>query len=136
MVSSTKFGEEDKNNTFLGVSDNTLCLIDDRIAKTGLAEAREYKTNPKFVSVATTEEGNYVVACADGNMRFYSQGVDAKKHSLNNIPTFDGDVLGVETSSDGLFVAGTYPTLILLIPTFSLEEVSLYSKSVPLKYRP
>ncbi len=77
-----------------------------------------------------------MVACADGNMRFYNQGVEAKKNALNKIPTFSGDVLSVETSSDGLFVAGTYPTLILLIPTFSLEEVSLYSKSVPLKYRP
>ena len=69
-------------------------------------------------------------------MRFYSQGVSPKKHALNSVPTFSSDVLSVATSSDGLFVAGTYSNLILIIPTFSEEDVSLYSKSVPLKYKP
>ena len=55
---------------------------------------------------------------------------------MNNIPTFNSDVISVATSSDGRFVAGTYPNIVLIIPTFSLKDASLYSRSLPKAYKP
>jgi hypothetical protein len=75
LVPESKMAELGKYNTFLGVNEDTIFQLDPRVGKTGLAEKRNYATNPMFTHITTTAQGNYAVGSEDGTLRLYRKDV-------------------------------------------------------------
>lgn len=118
IVAEKKFAELDKFNTFIGISDNGIYRIDPRIPKTGLAEKHIYKGDKyQFDKIVTTSDGNYAIGSLDGTIRLYNPKINNKTKACNKFPFMD-KVLHLDTTKDGKWILATFPSELILLPTY------------------
>mgnify|MGYP000984471164 FL=1 len=134
MVPERKLAELGQYNTFIGVNDRNIFQLDPRVAKTGLGQVKTYATNPGFNQVTTTTEGCYAIGSEDGALRLYQNEV--KGNASNRYPGLGDPVRHLETTKDGRWLLATYDHYLILLPTFTEDDVNLYQKKTNLNKRP
>ncbi|KAK9239543.1 VID27 cytoplasmic protein-domain-containing protein [Lipomyces kononenkoae] len=111
---SKKFAQMTAEQTFVGISDNSLFRVDPRLAGNKLvdSEHQSYVTKSAFSAVATTDMGHLAVASAKGDIRLYDRlGIRAK----TQIPALGEAIIGLDVSADGHWILATCKTYLLLI---------------------
>ena len=116
----SKFSQMTGEQTFLGLSRNSLYRIDPRLAGNKLvdSELKQYVSKNNFSAAATTEKGYIAVASNKGDIRMFDRlGINAKTH----IPALGEPIIGLDVSADGRWVLGTCRTYLLLIDALQKE---------------
>ncbi|KAK9455878.1 VID27 cytoplasmic protein-domain-containing protein [Dipodascopsis uninucleata] len=111
---SKKFSQMTGEQTFVGMSDNSLFRIDPRLAGNKLvdSEFQKYATKNAFSAISTTDKGYLAVASAKGDIRLYDRlGIRAK----TAIPALGEPIIGLDVSADGKWILATCKTYLLLI---------------------
>ncbi|KAH3901514.1 Vid27p SCDLUD_003010 [Saccharomycodes ludwigii] len=102
-----KYDQLTNEQSFLGVSKKSLFQVDPRINsnnKIVLDATFDYKTNPKFTSLTTSQEGYVSVGSTDGSIRLYDKlGIRAK----TLIPGFGDEIKHSVISNDGRWLLAT-----------------------------
>lgn len=100
--------------TFLGLSNNSLFRIDPRLSGNKLvdSEHQQYATKADFSAAATTDQGYIAVASNKGDIRMFDRlGIRAK----TQLPALGDPVIGIDVSKDGRYILATTKTYLLLI---------------------
>ncbi|KAF2640407.1 vacuolar import and degradation protein-like protein [Massarina eburnea CBS 473.64] len=110
----SKFAQMSGEQTFLGLSGNSLYRVDPRLSGNKLVDDqyKQYATKNAFSAAATTEKGHIAVASDKGDIRLYDRlGINAK----TLIPALGDPIIGMDVSADGRWVLATTRTYLLLI---------------------
>ncbi|KAA1075249.1 vacuolar import and degradation protein 27 [Puccinia graminis f. sp. tritici] len=109
---SLKFGQMTSETTFVGVSSDTLQTIDPRLNGYKAVTHHDYKTNPKFSCVVTTEFGWIAVGSHKGDIRLYDSITSYRAKTW--FRGSHGPVLALDVSKNGAFLIATYQTYLVL----------------------
>lgn len=118
LLPSQKYSQLTDEATMIGFDKNSIFGIDTRISgrnKKIPLSGKEYASNVKFSSAATTGTGNIAVGNEKGEIRLFSGLGDKRAKTL--IPGFGDPIKGVDTSYDGRWIIVTCKTYLLLIDT-------------------
>ena len=109
-----KFAQMTHEQTFVGLSNNSLFRVDPRLSGQKLVDSqlKQYATKNDFSAATTTGKGYIAVASNKGDIRLFDRlGINAKTH----IPALGEPIIGLDVSADGRWVLGTCRTYLLLI---------------------
>lgn len=109
-----KFAQMTSEQTFLGVSNNSLFRVDPRLGGNKLVDSdmKQYASKNDFSSLATTEKGYIAVASNKGDIRLFDRlGIRAK----TQLPALGDPITGMDVSADGRWILGTTQNYILLV---------------------
>ncbi|CCX06329.1 Similar to Vacuolar import and degradation protein 27; acc. no. Q1MTR3 [Pyronema omphalodes CBS 100304] len=109
-----KFAQMTGEQTFLGLSSNSLFRIDPRISGNKLVDTqlKQYVSKNDFSATATTESGYIAVASNKGDIRLFDRlGINAKTH----LPALGESIIGLDVSADGRWILATCKTYLLLV---------------------
>jgi len=110
-----KYAERTGEQVVLGVNNNTVFSLDPRQQGSNkLAEHKQYKTNNKFSTLATTSGGDVAVGADDGQIRLYNS---ISKVAKTCLPGLGDAITGMDVTADGAYVLATTPYYLLVIPT-------------------
>jgi len=127
-----KYAQREAKQTFVGMSDNAIFLIDPRQSGSKQVESmtKQYahESNNKFNCTATTENGQLAVASKKGDIRLFS---DINKNAKTHLPGLGDPILGIDVTADGKYVLATCKTYLLVIPTqIKDSDVTGFAKSM------
>ncbi|KAL2211056.1 VID27-domain-containing protein [Sarocladium strictum] len=109
-----KFAQMSGEQTFVGVSNNSLFRVDPRLSGNKLVEneKQQYASKNDFSSLATTEKGYIAVASNKGDIRLFDRlGIRAK----TTLPALGDPIMGMDVSADGRWILGTTKNYLLLV---------------------
>jgi hypothetical protein len=115
-----KFAQMTGEQTFLGLSSNSLFRIDPRLSGNKLVDAqlKQYVSKNDFSATATTENGYIAVASNKGDIRLFDRlGINAKTH----LPALGENIIGLDVSADGRWILATCKTYLLLVDALQHE---------------
>ncbi|KAG7857070.1 hypothetical protein KL919_003707 [Ogataea angusta] len=108
-----KFGELTEDQTFLGLSHQSLFRVDPRLREKVVdSEFKQYKTKTNFTQIATTEDGYIAASTKNGEIKLYDK---LGKNAKTLIPALGDEFVGLTTSDDGRFVLATCDKYLLLL---------------------
>lgn len=112
FTTNTKFGNLSHDQTFMGISSQSLFRVDPRVNSGFVAGDKTYKTKVNFKQISTTGEGYIAVAGKNGEIKLYdSLGKNAK----TALPALGDEIIGLTTSNNGRYLLATCRTYLLLI---------------------
>jgi len=114
------------------VSPNTIYEIDPRL-KDGSQNMKSYQTSPEFNRIAVDKNGRFAVSSANGEIRLFDK---IGKNANCKYPGLGDPVLHLESTKDGRWLLATYQSYLLLLPTETEDEVSLYENKIRINERP
>ncbi|AET40822.1 Vid27p Ecym_6451 [Eremothecium cymbalariae DBVPG len=112
-----KFDQLTNEQTFLGISTDSIFRMDPRISgknKLVTADAKQYHTNNKFCSISSTESGLVAVGSEKGEIRLYNK-INSRACTL--IPALGQPIKHLCASADGKWLLATCQSNLLLIDT-------------------
>lgn len=110
---NSKYAELTGDQTFLGLSNQSLFKVDPRIRdKIVDSQFKQYKTKTGFTQMATTGDGYIAAATANGEIKLYDV---LGKNAKTALPGLGDEFIGLTTSNDGRFLLATCKTYLLLI---------------------
>lgn len=114
FTTNTKFGNLSNDDTFLGISSQSMFKIDPRISKGFISNTdnKIYKSKVNFKQISTTGKGYIVTASENGEIRLYDQ---LGKNAKTLLPALGDEIYGLTTSTDGRYLLATCKTYLLLI---------------------
>ncbi|KAH3660279.1 hypothetical protein OGAPHI_006865 [Ogataea philodendri] len=113
FTSNEKFGELTEDQTFLGVSHQSLFRVDPRLQnKLVDSEFKHYKSKTNFSHIATTEDGYIAASTNNGEIKLYDK---LGKNAKTLIPALGDEFIGLTTSDDGRFILATCRKYLLLL---------------------
>lgn len=114
------------------ISPNSIYEIDPRL-KEGSSNVKSYQTSPEFNRIAVDCKGRFAVSSANGEIRLFDQ---IGKNANCKYPGFGDPVLHLESTKDGRWLLATFKNYLLLMPTETEDEVSLYENKIKINDRP
>lgn len=113
FTSNDKYAEMGDDETFLGLSKQSLFRVDPRTKnKIVDSDFKQYKTKTNFSQIATTDSGYIAASTKAGEIKLYDR---LGKNAKTSLPGLGDDFIGLTTSSDGRFILATCKTYLLLI---------------------
>ena len=115
FTSNNKFSNLSNDDTFLGLSSQTMFRIDPRVSKGIIKPSNDkktYKTKINFKQISTTGKGYIAVASMNGEIRLYDE---LGKNAKTLLPALGDEILGLTTSNNGRYLLATCKTYLLLI---------------------
>ncbi|KAH8919903.1 VID27-domain-containing protein [Atractiella rhizophila] len=136
---NAKFAQQDPEQTFTGLSSNTIFRVDPRLGGDRIvgAESKTYSGKPLFSSVATTGAGGIALASEKGEIKLFDRlGIRAK----TALPGSGEPITAVDVSADGKYLVVTGKDHLLFIDTTIREgknkDESGFNKSFPADAKP
>ena len=136
--------DRSQEETFLGVSDRSLFLMDPRMGGGESGQrATTYKYTNKlgFNTGATDAKGHIAVAGALGDIRCYDGGVSASdankfKRAKTHFRGLGHQIKHVDVTADGNWILGTCENYLVLMPTAMDGSKNAFEKAMPVGKRP
>jgi VID27 C-terminal WD40-like domain/VID27 PH-like domain len=134
----SKFSQRSDEQTFVGISDQGVMLMDPRVNGPIAVQKSSYmyKSKTALGCAATTSAGHVAVGSDTGEIRLYS-GVDGKR-AKTCLPGFGDTVKGIDTTADGSWILATTDTYLMVVPTAITNDTKSrtgFQKSIPVKDR-
>lgn len=127
-----KLAEAAQFKTFKAVSPNTIYEIDPRTEK-GVVNNKSYATSPEFNKISVDCKGRYACGSSNGEVRLYDQ---IGKNANCKYPGFGDPVLHLDSTQDGKWLLATFQSYLILLPTNTDEDQSLYEQKIKIDDRP
>jgi hypothetical protein len=109
-----KFAQMTDQQTFLGLSHNSMYRVDPRLSGNKLVDTdmKSYVSKTAFTTAATTDKGYIAIGSSNGDVRLFDRlGVRAK----TSLPALGDPIIGLDVSADGRWVLATTKTYLLLV---------------------
>ncbi|KDE05752.1 hypothetical protein MVLG_03844 [Microbotryum lychnidis-dioicae p1A1 Lamole] len=128
FLPDSKFAQTTQQQTFIGLSHNSVFRIDPRLSGSKLVndEFKQYVTKNDFSVATTTESGRLAVASNKGDVRLFDK---LGKNAKTALPALGDPILGIDVTADGRWVLATCRTYLLLIDTQIPEGAGRYGGS-------
>ncbi|SGY66823.1 BQ5605_C004g02710 [Microbotryum silenes-dioicae] len=128
FLPDSKFAQTTQQQTFIGLSHNSVFRIDPRLSGSKLVndEFKQYVTKNDFSVATTTESGRLAVASNKGDIRLFDK---LGKNAKTALPALGDPILGIDVTADGRWVLATCRTYLLLIDTQIPEGAGRYGGS-------
>ena len=133
----SKFSQATEEQTFLGLNDRSVFVMDPRAGTSEITGNRvssfNYATNVKLNAAATDSDSHIVVANKTGQIRLFDgeRNRDGELKRAKTLLAGLGDAIShIELTADGEWILATCATYLILIKTVTDEGVSGFSKSV------
>ncbi|KAM0791670.1 hypothetical protein ACM66B_000470 [Microbotryomycetes sp. NB124-2] len=129
FLPDAKFAQTTQQQTFIGLSHNSLFRIDPRLSGNKLvdSEFKQYATKNDFSVATTTASGHLAVASNKGDIRLFDK---LGKNAKTALPALGDPILGIDVTADGRYVLATCKTYLLLIDTQIPEGAGRYGGSL------
>ncbi|KAF2436058.1 VID27-domain-containing protein [Tothia fuscella] len=115
-----KFAQMTDQQTFLGLSHNTMYRVDPRLSGNKLVDTdmKSYTSKTAFTTAATTDKGYIAIGSSNGDVRLFDRlGVRAK----TSLPALGDPIVGLDVSADGRWVLATTKTYLLLVDSQQID---------------
>ncbi|KAK4049731.1 Vacuolar import and degradation protein 27 [Microbotryomycetes sp. JL221] len=129
FLPDAKFAQTTQQQTFIGLSHNSLFRIDPRLSGNKLvdSEFKQYATKNDFSVATTTASGHLAVASNKGDIRLFDK---LGKNAKTALPALGDPILGIDVTADGRYVLATCKTYLLLIDTQIPDGAGRYAGSL------
>jgi len=103
-----------KNDVFIGINQKNIMQFNPNPEHKKGVMCKTYTSNPKFTSLAATDEGAFVTGSVHGELRLFKE---VGKNAKNLFPGFGDPILGVESSKDGEWLLATAQNYLIIYQT-------------------
>lgn len=114
FTTNEKFGDLSPDQTFLGISSQSLFRVDPRMNQGFVSDEgiKVYKGKTNFKQISTTGGGYIAIASKNGEIRLYDQ---LGKNAKTLLPALGDEIIGLDISTNGRWLLATCASYILLI---------------------
>lgn len=132
IIPQYKLADMKEYKTLKAVSPNTVYEVDPRL-KQGSVNLKSYQTNPEFNRISADCKGRFAIASANGQIRLFDK---IGKNANCKYPGLGDPVLHLDSTKDGKWLLATFKSYLLLLPTETQDDISLYENKLKIDDRP
>jgi hypothetical protein len=100
--------------------------VDPRLEK-GSENWKSYQTSPEFNRISVDSKGRFAVSSESGEIKLFDE---IGKNANCKYAGLGDPVVHLESTKDGKWLLATFKNYLLLIPTETDDELSLYEKKI------